>query len=413
MKNLIKAPPKFNTTVVAYGAASERPAMPSIAWRLREWARREYYAQLTISRTKRSGRIPPLAYQDHSSNWFVNHGDVAIADTLISHVIPEGNATVERRNWQPAASRDWLDQINSQKIVMICGGGYLFLDSAGRVAKRLASDLAEFRRSGAAFGLIGVGINQLTENATRNDLEPDKEDLRTINGLFDEAKFASVRDVATQDYVSRATGKSVPLSGDPALFIVNPDDQTKVKPRNNERLQIGLSLPFHGTVVDQHLNRCLSAVVAAINEIQARLNCEFHYFSHYDGELILPRLLGRVGVNCRIHRGSVGALMSGYEQLDAHIGGMLHSCILASNYNIPLIGLAYDTKHSGLFNVLGLPNQKLNLEPTTMRELPAILEKTLENGAEISGKILAARQALATPYRTTIKDAQSLLTELG
>lgn len=412
MNNVISAAAAPSATLVAYGAAAERPILPSVAWRFREWARREYYAQRALAYTRHNRRLPPLVYQDHSCNWFVNHGDVAIADTLINHVTPCGDLPVERRNWRPAGSVGWLDEIASPATVMVCGGGYIFLDGAGKLSPRLAADLAEFRRAGARFGLIGVGVNQLTENATRRDLEPDTTDVATLQGLFGEAAFSSVRDVATQQYLYRATGLTIPLSGDPALFMLDPNHQTLQTRNSVQKLRIGLSLPFHGTVVDRHLNRCLPALVAAMSDIRSHLDCEFHYFAHYDGELVLPRLLRQFGLNFTVHRGSVQALMHGYGQMDVHIGGMLHSCILATNHNVPLVGLAYDTKHSGLFNLLGLPEQKLNLEPEAIRELPVILRNTLQRGPQISAQLLQARRMLVKPYRTVIDRARSQLGRL-
>ena len=403
------APQPFSPTLVAYGAAAERPAPPSSAWRLREWARREFYAQRALSMTRRTGQLPALVYHDHSCDWFVNHGDVAIADTLVNHVVPRGQNAVERRNWRPAGSSGWLDEMTTPLTIMVCGGGYVFLDAAGKLSPRLAADLAEFRRKGAAFGLVGVGVNQLTENATRRDLQPDAGDVDTLLGLFGEAAFASVRDTATQEYIRRATGLEIPLSGDPALFMLDPDYQTAQRPHHGQRLQVGLSLPFHGAVVDRHLNRCLPAIVAALREVQVRLNCDFHYFAHFDSERVLPRLLAQFGLHFTVHGGSVPALLQGYGQLDAHIGGMLHSCILATNHNVPLIGLAYDAKHTGLFNVLGLPEQKLDLDPDALRELPALLSSTLQRGNFIAAQLLRARRSLLVPYRQVIAKAQAQL----
>ncbi|MEY4377200.1 MAG: hypothetical protein RJB26_1750 [Pseudomonadota bacterium] len=396
-------------TLVAYGAAAERPTLPGITWRLREWARREYYARLALAQTRRHGHLPPLVYHDHSCDWFVNHGDVAIADTLVNHVVPRGEVPVERRNWRPGGSKGWLNEISTPATIMVCGGGYVFLDAAGKLSPRLASDLAEFRRAGAAFGLVGVGVNQLTETAHRRNLEPDPVDLDTLRGLFGEAAFASVRDVATQEYLRRATGLDIPLSGDPALFMLDPDRQTAQRPSHGGRLQVGLSLPFHGAVVDRHLNRCLPAIVAALRELQQRLNCDYHYFAHFDSERVLPRLLGQFGLRFTVHGGSVPALLQGYGQLDAHIGGMLHSCILATNHNVPLVGLAYDAKHAGLFNVLGLPEQKLDMEPEVLRELPDRIERTLQHAPRIATQLLQARRTLAGPYRSVIARARAQL----
>ena len=71
-------------------------------------------------------------------------------------------------------------------------------------------------------------------------------------------------------------------------------------------------------------------------------------------------------------QGSPEALTRGYAGLDLHIGGMLHSCILAHSVDTPAIALAYDIKHRGFLELFGLER---NCIPAADLTASALIER--------------------------------------
>lgn len=397
------------TKLIAYGAVAEMPTMPGLAWQLREKMRLAYYAQRALIATRRSGCAPPVLFEDHSCAWFFNYGDVAIADTLVSHVTANAAVSVVRKQWQLAHQHGWLDDVTGPLLVMVCGSGYLSLDMHGRLSPRLASDIAVCRTKGAAWGLAGIGVNQLGQQFEHLEWEPTRADVDTLEELVGNAKFVSVRDKPSQRYLKRATGLDVPLTGDPALFVVDPMYPTSQPVKPSHRLQVGLSIPFHGRNAAENWNRCSRALVSALRAIQQKLDCEFHYFVHHESELFITRLLKAMGFHLTIHFGSVGKLLAGYQGIDLLIAGMLHACILAANYNVPLVGLAYDAKHQGFFDLMGIRDQVVTMSPEGLALLPDLVQGTVSNASDLSRRILAARTELAPRHHQMIRVAREQL----
>ena len=77
-----------------------------------------------------------------------------------------------------------------------------------------------------------------------------------------------------------------------------------------------------------------------------------------------------------------------------HIGGMLHSCILASSRGTPAIGLAYDIKHSGFFDLLKLPEHCIPAQPFDPDHIVNLSMQILKNENQLRLKILKRRMEL-------------------
>lgn len=86
-------------------------------------------------------------------------------------------------------------------------------------------------------------------------------------------------------------------------------------------------------------------------------------------------MLALKNIRTEIIDGEPGSLVRGYAGLDLHIGGMLHSCILAHSVDTPAIALAYDIKHSGFMDLFGLMG---NCLPSPELTLQALIERVRE-----------------------------------
>jgi polysaccharide pyruvyl transferase WcaK-like protein len=280
---------------------------------------------------------------------------------------------------------------------VIAGSGYLIFDAKGHVGPRLIQDIEFFKRWGIRPILFGVGINQpsaLTLNGGIVDIAPAIE--ANLRELLSRAKAISVRDSFTQATLSRYTDTRVELTGDPALHLGHLYNIRHTVPPNSQRRRplIGLNLNFHGPSSTKLLQRNLPIVAKAIKSIRDEHHCDFRYFVHFDAELVVPKLLALDGIEMEVIQGNPETLIRGYAELDLHIGGMLHSCILAHSVDTPAIALAYDIKHRGFLELFGLEK---NCIPAADLTAPALIERV--------GDVLAD----PSPYQKAISTARERL----
>jgi polysaccharide pyruvyl transferase WcaK-like protein len=140
-----------------------------------------------------------------------------------------------------------------------------------------------------------------------------------------------------------------------------------------------LNLNFHGPTSTKLLQRNLPIIVAALRTMRDRYDCDFRYFVHFEASLVVPRLLALEGIKMDVVQGSPQTLLRHYADVDLHIGGMLHSCILAHSVGTPAIALAYDIKHRGFMELFGLERDCLSASGLTSSELLDRVDDALEN----------------------------------
>jgi polysaccharide pyruvyl transferase WcaK-like protein len=103
--------------------------------------------------------------------------------------------------------------------------------------------------------------------------------------------------------------------------------------------------------------------------------------------------------------GGVGDLLAGYSRLNAHIGGMLHSCILAASTGTPCIGLSYDIKHAGFFKALDLSNLCVPTVPWPSDLIFETVLDVLAREAELRRHIQQRREAFRSKALGFLVDA--------
>ncbi|MDO9448983.1 MAG: polysaccharide pyruvyl transferase family protein, partial [Rugosibacter sp.] len=92
-----------------------------------------------------------------------------------------------------------------------------------------------------------------------------------------------------------------------------------------------------------------------------------------------------------------------YAKLDLHIGGMLHSCILATSAGTPCLALAYDIKHQGFFDLMGLPENCLSAANFNPDALYARAMDLLANPAPVRSQIVVRRDQLEMETHAFLK----------
>ena len=96
----------------------------------------------------------------------------------------------------------------------------------------------------------------------------------------------------------------------------------------------------------------------------------------------------------KVCAGDTVALAAEYGNLDLHIGGMLHSCILATSAGTPCLGLAYDIKHQGFFDLMGLSEHCLSAFHFDPDQLYVRALALLADPAPVRAQISARRDTL-------------------
>jgi len=340
-----------------------------------------------------TGDLTGLDYRNYLSPYTINQGDLAIGQSVTRFVrahAPE--APIELIRWGEAKSQEttWLDFV-------IAGSGYIIFDVKGHVAPRLIQDIKFFKQYGIRPILFGVGINQpsaLTQNGGNIDIAPAIE--ANLRELLLMTKAISVRDPFTQATLSRYTDKRVELIGDPALHFGHLHDiRHTVRPSSQRRCPlIGLNLNFHGASSTKLLQRNLPIFANAIKSIRDEHHCDFRYLVHFDTSLVIPKLLALEGIEMEVIQGSPETLTRGYAELDLHIGGMLHSCILAHSVDTPAIALAYDIKHRGFMELFGLERNCLPAADLTVSALIERVRDVLAHPALYREAISTTRERL-------------------
>lgn len=335
-----------------------------------------------------AGDLTGLDYRNYVSPYTINQGDLAIGQSVMRFMrahAPE--ASIEMIRWGEAKPHE-----TPWSHFVIAGSGYIIFDAKGHVGPRLIQDIEFFKQYGTRPILFGVGINQpsaVKQHGGIIDIAPTLE--ANLCELLSLAKAISVRDPFTQATLSRYTDKRVELIGDPALHFGHLYDIRHAGRPSSQRLRplIGLNLNFHGPSSTKLLQRNLPIFAKALKAIRDEHHCDFRYLVHFDASLVIPKLLALEGIEMEVIQGGPETLTRGYAELDLHIGGMLHSCILAHSVDTPAIAVAYDIKHQGFMELFGLERNCLAAADLTASAL-------VERVRDVLGHLAFYRETIST-----------------
>lgn len=284
-----------------------------------------------------------------------NQGDIAVRDAVagqVARALGPRLPQVRELAWNGLDAKE-LERVNRDaSLLVVAGGGYLSIDAGGELIPRCVADLEALSGLRVPLALGAIGINATFRDkghAETLPVSPDTE--RRLRRLGRQATALSVRDAFSQQVMAGCSGRTVPLVGDPALFL---------KPRSPRSRpgsgppRIGINLAFHGRQADENLARTFPLYVDALERLHRETGCCFQYFRHSDAEPALARLLKAEGLPVELVEGGPQALLDAYAGLDLHIGEMMHSCILSLAAGTPALGVAYDAKTRGLYALMGL-----------------------------------------------------------
>lgn len=396
-KALIVTPPQ----VIIYGAeAAPRPPL-SVVERVRFAARRKVHGYLDAARF-RHGDLSRLDYRNYEGRDAINLGDVAISQSttaLVRRALPE--ADILHINWGELGRHALKEAERNKTTLIFSGSGYFFLAPNGRLSARIKDDFEWLLDHQIPAFFFGVGLNKPGQSELKTPVSLHPDDAALVTRMLDQAQAVSVRDATTWSTLAPLTSKPVHLISDPALHFFHAMGMEAPSagscPANTPPV-IGLNFSFHGNNSNALVKKNLDSYCAVLLRLHEETGAEFRYFVHYGTSNIMPKLLVQRGINVK----KVGAgdtadiplLAREYAKLDLHIGGMLHSCILATGAGTPCLALAYDIKHQGFFDLMGLPENCLSAINFSPEALYAHTMELLANPAPVRSQIASRRNQL-------------------
>lgn len=351
----------------------------------------------------RLGYKAKLNYKNYETPYTYNRGDhsiiVATAQQL-KKLNPGG--PIVTVNWEQLSAIG----LSSTDKVLVCGSGYFFPNPEGVFPKRLHQDLLAIEQSGAELHFLGVGYNYLLDWRPSRESQLPKESVDLLQRLLARAVTLTVRDENTRQFLSRYTNRDIAVIGDPALFLEAPTSAGTDHPKG-AKPKIGINIPFHGYEPTEWIKKYLGEFVTTLRKLQQATACEFTYFVHYDSEVLVAALIRDQGLSLSVVNTDAAHLPAEYAKMDLHIGGMLHSCIIATAAGTPCIGLAYDEKHFGFFDLMGRGEYCLRANPIRFDTLLQKSVDALQNATRERTKINTRRQELLAKFQWTLSSIAS------
>lgn len=158
---------------------------------------------------------------------------------------------------------------------------------------------------------------------------------------------------------------------------------------------IGVNFAFHGSHCQSLTRRYFPVYLESLRLLESQLpGCRFYYFVHAESEMLLVRLLRRARIDLEVVSGSPEQLLADYRSLHLHLGQMLHSCILAANAGVPMVALAYDSKHLAFLHSLGMQQSCLLPAQWTPATIVEAIARLAADRPRFAGQIRGAVESM-------------------
>ena len=315
--------------------------------------------------------------------------------------------------------------------LVLCGGGGLFQDDdslikmpywglRGALARMLARRVVGYA---LGVGPLRARSSRLSARLAFACMEP-----------------VSVRDHQAREVAQRLTKKPLVVLPDPALFLKAADPEaarawlTAQGVPLDRRPLIGVAprrwFPPRSRIIPHSVavsiglpdeqrsaagQRLLGLLAQVLDRIVQRHDAYFLFLPTYCvrhegddriGEEILARMARPRGKILRISSAPLYKAVAG--QLNAMLGGRMHPTILAAAAGTPVVGLAYNQKFRGFFELLGYPERVLDVtsfvDGALVDRLETLLETALAGGRVDRAPIEALGQELRAFNRRLLRD---------
>jgi len=297
-----------------------------------------------------------------------------------------------------------IEQLNGTcDLFVIGGGGYIFVDGAGRLNER-AVDLELLGKIRVPIIAYSIGLNRLLHEQ-ENDLTalPDQTQ-RTLQSFADTFALLSVRDGDTKMLFDRYTFGEVALTADPALFLGRRHRKPLTR---SKKFAVGINLAAHSWRAVHVLNAVLPSILPLLRKLARTPDLELVYFVHHDLELPVVALLKRNGIPLQVVDTDPVSMLDAYAQVDFVLCQMLHSAIFATNAGTPFLNIAYDLKSVAFAALLNTPeaaiSYRLASEGWLDHAFGALFERRLSLRSQIEASKIELFRELQT-FQSRIGD---------
>lgn len=372
-----------NNRITLYGAV---PRVPGAS---RRYSFNQNIRQIIDRSMFRLNSKHLIDYRNYINSGSYNLGDHAIAVAVAQQILKlDDQVIIHSAKWGR------LEQLVNDAPILFAGSGYYFIESSKAPANRISLDNEFIQREKIPCAYFGVGVNFVGGDSklTLEDIPPSGQDALAKSLAL--ATTISVRDIGSRDILQPLTATPIAVTGDPALFIKSDNKISNRVINEANSLTIGVNIPFHGPAANARVSRDLNGYMAFLRSLQKNTGCHFIQTVHFQNETLVGRIMQDNGIRLTQAVGDVQTLLNAYQQMDFHIGGMLHSCILSASVGTPCIGLAYDIKHQGFFDLLGQSDLCVPAEPFDAERLRTACERVIGQNEAIREQINARRDQL-------------------
>jgi polysaccharide pyruvyl transferase WcaK-like protein len=285
-----------------------------------------------------------------------NRGDIAVRIAVreqIADAVGERPINFFELKWA-SLTHEIVDEINcSCDLFVICGGGYLFINSDGSGGGSFA-DIPQLQKIFCPIVAYGIGLNRLMHERVRDVRDIPAKTQGEVREFVAACSQIGVRDAHTLELLDLYGDKPISLIGDPVLFLQSSQVSSSNK-EHGSRPSIGVNLAVHSWRALKMLKSVLPGVIELLKHMQSSHNATLTYLVHHDYEDVVVSLLRQQGIQMNVVRTSALQLLEAYGSLDFVICQMLHSCIFAANRGIAFFNIAYDQKSVAFCELLGIP----------------------------------------------------------
>lgn len=338
------------------------------------------------------------------------------------HRLLPRNARILKRSWASGAQ---LLQAAWRQDLIIVGGGGLFQDDDSRIKMPYwAARIAALRTLNANIVGHALGAGPL--------VHPESQGM--ARAACDMLKAVTVRDPFAQKWLTHCTGQTPDVIPDPAFMLPPaPAELARAYLRGlglepgRPLIAVALRRWFHslggfvphrlraraglgGAQGAAEMNELLGGVAQAVSRLAKRMDASVllmptytvdHEADHRPCAGLVARLPGVRTAIARIADPSLYKAVVGQAQL--LVSARMHPLILAAGMGVPLVGLAYNGKFAGLFDLLSLP-EPLWLEDFRRAAQADTLEKAATAALANSDHVRSRASELATRVERSTRE---------
>lgn len=163
--------------------------------------------------------------------------------------------------------------------------------------------------------------------------------------------------------------------------------------------------------IENYKNNLAKIIDYLSDEIGAEVNVFPHVTVDTSNDLIISKeIIARTTTKKRISldqksESSIAEILKYYSEFDLVIGSRMHSCILGITQGVPTIGISYQPKTIGTYNLLGMPEYVLDGNSFDYEELQKKVDGISQNYGEISSIFIEKSSEVQKKFKIDFIDA--------